>query len=407
MLAGYRWYLGVDWGSEQDQVCLLAQDGSLVAQRSVRHREPDIGECVRWLRAATQDDLCVLAVAIERPHCALGDALLQQGAAVFHINPKQTDRLRDRYSSTGAKDDARDAFVLADSLRLQPRGFLRVLADDHRHVELRTTSRLDEQLQVQIQRSANQLRAELLEVWPDLLTLCPAADQPWLWSLLLLAPTPEQARTLRRATLSALLNRHRIRRFTASELGALLQLPAVAIQPGRREGAALYVSLLAEQLKLVDRQRKLCGQRLQALLDELTDSEVGEKREHRDVAILCSMPGAGKRVAATVLAEAPHEVAQRDYQRLRALSGVAPVTQRSGKSCRVLMRRACNHRLRNACHYWAMNAIRDDPSSRRYYDALRERGHGHARALRSVADRNLRTLIAMLESGTLYRASAS
>jgi hypothetical protein len=35
----------------------------------------------------------------------------------FSINPKQLDRFRDRHTVAGAKDDQRDAFVLADSLR--------------------------------------------------------------------------------------------------------------------------------------------------------------------------------------------------------------------------------------------------------------------------------------------------
>jgi hypothetical protein len=45
------------------------------------------------------------------------ETLMEQGFAVFSINPKQLDRFRDRYSPAGAKDDRRDAFVLADSLR--------------------------------------------------------------------------------------------------------------------------------------------------------------------------------------------------------------------------------------------------------------------------------------------------
>ena len=43
--------------------------------------------------------------------------------------------------------------------------------------------------------------------------------------------------------------------------------------------------------------------------------------------------------------------------------------------------------------------------ARAYYDGLRARGHRHARALRSVADRWLRILIAMLKTGTVYDAS--
>ena len=51
--------------------------------------------------------------------------------------------------------------------------------------------------------------------------------------------------------------------------------------------------------------------------------------------------------------------------------------------------------------YWARTAIRDDARCRSHYQRLRQR-HGYARALRTVADRLLAVLIAMLRSGTVY-----
>jgi len=103
-----------------------------------------------------------------------------------------------------------------------------------------------------------------------------------------------------------------------------------------------------------------------------------------------------------MLAEAGAALADRDYTTLRTRSGVAPVTRRSGKKLTVLMRYACNQRLRNACHYWAQGAIRWDPRSAQYYARLRAKGHRHGRALRGVADRLQAMLIAMLRNDTLY-----
>ncbi len=54
------------------------------------------------------------------PRGAVIDALFERGFAVFAINPKQLDRCRDRYTAAGAKDDRRDAWVLADVLRTFP-----------------------------------------------------------------------------------------------------------------------------------------------------------------------------------------------------------------------------------------------------------------------------------------------
>jgi transposase len=140
------------------------------------------------------------------------------------------------------------------------------------------------------------------------------------------------------------------------------------------------------------------------LLEKLAavEGDEGQQRERRDVEILRSLPGVGRVVAATVLAEASGPLAERDYHALRTHAGIAPVTKQSGKRRTVVMRHACNGRLRYALYHWARVAVTCDPASKTYYAALRQRGHSYARALRSVADRLLRILVAMLKSESLF-----
>ena len=122
----------------------------------------------------------------------------------------------------------------------------------------------------------------------------------------------------------------------------------------------------------------------------------------RDVEILNSLPGVGRIVLATLLAEAHDPLRRRDCQALRCLSGVAPVTKRSGKSVIVVRRSAAHNRLQDAVYLRAGIAVRHDDTSKAKYAALRARGHGHARALRSVADRLLAVACATLESQTPF-----
>ena len=107
-----------------------------------------------------------------------------------------------------------------------------------------------------------------------------------------------------------------------------------------------------------------------------------------------------------LLAEAFDALQRRDYAALRSLTGVAPVTKRSGKSLSVVRRQASHKRLVNAMYHWGRGAIQHDPVSQEKYRALRKRGHGHARALRSVADRLLNVACAMLRTGTLFNPNA-
>jgi transposase len=109
-----------------------------------------------------------------------------------------------------------------------------------------------------------------------------------------------------------------------------------------------------------------------------------------------SVPGVGRIVLATLLAEASEPLRRRDYHALRTLSGVAPVTKRSGKHRIVVKRQPCHTRLRSAVYHWARVATQNNPRSRHRYAALSKRGHSHGRAPRSVGDRLLAVACAML-----------
>ncbi len=118
--------------------------------------------------------------------------------------------------------------------------------------------------------------------------------------------------------------------------------------------------------------------------------------------ILRSLPGVGRTGLATLLVEATEPLRCRDYQVLRVLSGVAPITRRSGKARLVTRRMACNERLRQAVYRWARVAMQIDQACKSRYAALRKRGHSHGRALRTIGDRLLAVACAMLKSQTPF-----
>src|SRR5262249_23049380 len=258
-------------------------------------------------------------------------------------------------------------------------------------VELGEWSRVEDELREEWGRLANRLREQLHRFSPQLLALCPAADESWFWALIALAPTPPAAQRLRRAAVVTLLREHRIRRLSADQVLAVLRSTPLRVAPGTVEAASAHVALLIPRLELIDRQRRDCARRIEHLLDALATT--GEQQGHRDVTILRSLPGVGRVVAATMLAEASRLLAARDYQGLRTQAGVAPVTRQSGKRLLVGMRYACNPRLRNALYYWGFISVRHDAPSRQHYRRLRGHGHSHSRALRGVADRLLTVLM--------------
>jgi transposase len=156
-------FVGIDWASTEHQVCLTGADGPV--QRAFAHDATGIGTMVDWLCAQSEQPEHV-AVAIETPHGPIVEALMDRGIAVFAINPKQLDRFRDRFSPAGAKDDRRDALVLASSLRTDRHCFRRVEAMDPVVVELREWSRMAEELKQERVRFTNRVRQQLWRYYP-------------------------------------------------------------------------------------------------------------------------------------------------------------------------------------------------------------------------------------------------
>ena len=200
------------------------------------HTSAGLAALAAELVALSPADPGRVAVAIEVPRGPVVDTLLERGVHVFALNPKQLDRFRDRHTVAGAKDDRRDGFVLADALRTDQPAFRRVHRDDPALVELRELSRLDDDLREELSRLSNRLREQLHRFGPDLLALCPAADEPWFWALLDQALAPPRRKRVSLKAVTAVLKVHRIRRLTAETVQAALQVPFLRVAPGDGRG---------------------------------------------------------------------------------------------------------------------------------------------------------------------------
>jgi transposase len=218
-------YVGIDSSSDKHQICIVNAAGEARDEATVDHSGAGVDALVTLLSRMSEAQPASIAVGIETPHGPVVDVLLERGFAVFSVNPKQLDRFRDRYSVAGAKDDSRDAFVLADSLRTDQLCFKRVRQPSSFIIEIRELSRLDTELQQEHNRGCNQLRELLNRYFPQFLRLSPAADEAWIWDLLQLAPLPASAAKLRKSRIEATLQKHRIRRITAAEIADVLKSP--------------------------------------------------------------------------------------------------------------------------------------------------------------------------------------
>jgi transposase len=390
--------VGIDWGSESHQVCRI--DGEEEPkQRGFPHTGEGLSALVAFV-VEGEIDPEQIAIAIEVNHGAVVEALLAAGLRVYSINPKLLDRLRDRFSMAGAKDDRRDAFVLASCVESDAQAFRRIEPGNEENTRLQAATRLREDLKSEQRANANRLWNALREYRPALLTLCPGADEPWLWVLIEKAPSPSEGAKLTRARIGAVLKKHRIRRLTAEEVRTVLRGDVLSLRPIYIESHVARVLVLIERLKLAQAQIVTIEKQIKTALAERVKSE--EQTERRDLTILLSLPGFGSLTVATALGESGDAFDRRDYNALRSGSGAAPVTKQSGGTRYVVMRQVCQPRLRVALHLSALQAIRIDPKFRDLYLRARARGQTVGRAIRNIVDRLLFLAIQLLKKNQLY-----
>ena len=244
------WFAGVDWGSERHQVCLLDARGTTVGEREFPHSGEGLAELGDWLLSMASAASTV-AVAIEVPHGPVVDALIDRGFVVYAINPKQLDRLRDRFSVAGAKDDRRDAYVQADGLRTDRRLFRRLQVADPRLIELRAWSRLAKELREERVRLSNRVHHQLWRYYTQMLKLTDDLAAPWFLELWAIVSTPAKAGRLRKSTVERLLKQHRIRRMDAETALRILREPAIKVARGVAEAASIHLRSLAARLRIV------------------------------------------------------------------------------------------------------------------------------------------------------------
>jgi transposase len=389
-------FLGIDWGEHHHDLCLLDQDGMVLAARRITDGLAGVGELHGLVTAHAQDPAEV-AVGIETDQGLLVGALLAAGYQVYAVNPHTVSRYRGRHGSSRAKSDRGDAKVLADLVRTDRHNHRPVAGDSPLAEAIKVLARAHQNLVWSRQRHANALRSALREFYPGALAALGAQlAEPEALAVLELAPTPEQGRRLTRAAVRrALVGAGRRRNLRARVVAvhdalAAPQLAAPApIEAAYRDVVGALVATLCS-----------LNQQVAALEQQLA----ARFAAHPDAGILRSQPGLGVVLGARVLAEFgddPHRYATAKGR--KAFAGTAPVTRSSGLRTVVVARAACNQRLVDACYLWAFAALTASPGARRCYDAHRARGASHHQALRALGNRLVGILHGCLAQRVAYQ----
>lgn len=230
--------------------------------------------------------------------------------------------------------------------------------------------------------------------FPQVLEWFPDIGAALVCDFLLRRPSLDTLGRIRRETLVKFFRSHHSVRKDASEKRVAAIKEAVPLVTDRAVIAAsgLMVKGLASQMKTT----------LEASHE--FDSEIAALcAVSEDFALMKSLPGAGQNYAArlTVALGSDRERWQ-SADELAQLSGIAPVIERSGKSCRVRWRYLCPKFLRQTFHEYAGESVRHSFWVRAYDDGQRAKGKSHQAAARALAFKWIRIIYKCWKTRTAY-----
>jgi transposase len=385
-------FTGIDWAADEHAVCVIDAAGRVADRFTISHTAEGFERLIG--RLAPHGDPAGLPIAIERPDGRLVDRLLAAGHPVVPVKTTAIKAWREAEVGSGAKSDPGDAQVIADYLRLRGPDLRELRPFSAETRALRAVVRTRGDLVDARVAAGNQLSALLAASWPGAGELF--AD---VWSEIALAfleryPTPTAAAHVGEARMAAFLRKHGYsgRRTPAALLERLRSAP-VGLADGP-ESEARRDAVLA----MVRVVRALNGS-----IKDLDRSVVAHLDEHPDAVVFRSLPRAGRVNAAQMLAEwGDCREAYDGPEAVAALSGMAPVTRRSGRHLAVGFRWACNSRFRNAIATFADNSRHASPWAADIYARAIERGFDHPHAVRVLARSWIRVIFRCWQDGVAY-----
>lgn len=313
---------------------------------------------------------------------------------LFPVHPKTAAQYRETFCPSGAKGDPSDTASLLDLLQ-RHRERLRQLQPDTSQTRLL-------QLLVETRRRTvnektrqkNRLTACLKRYFPQVLQWFDEVDSPLVAALLQRWPNLTELKRAHPGTLRKFFHEHncrveeRIRKRIEGIQAATPATEDAAILEGEAFAARGLAAVLAT---------------LWSHINELDQRIAQLVAEHPEGSLFGSLPGAGAvLVPRLIVAFGTRRERYASAYEMQCFSGIAPVTEASGKSQWVHFRRPCPKFLRQTFHEFAAHSTRSSAWARAFYDAQIAKQKSHHTAVRALALRWIRIIFRCWKDGQPY-----
>src|SRR5499427_6139441 len=373
-------FVGIDWVDQKHAWCLQSANSARRENGELEHK-PEVVEA--WV-----SELCQrfghgpIAVAVEQV----------KGALVYMLRKYECLHLYPVPSTMTAKP--RDADLLLDLL-LQHRDKLRRLTPDNEATR-RVQNLVEERRKLVEEKTAqlNRLTGYLKVYFPQMLEWFAKLDSKLACDFWERWPSLEELQAVPAGE---------VKKFFRHRPGRHGELTEWRIQGIRQAMPAIRDRAVIEAKRTVV---QVIAQLVRTLLDGIAtlDGKIAEAAEaHSDFFIFQSLPGAGAALAPRLLAAMG---SQRDRYGTAAevpqYSGIAPVTETSGKKKWGHFRWACSKFLRQSFHEWAGHSIAQSVLARACDHRQRERGKEHHAAVRALAFKWIRIVFRCWQDRVAY-----
>jgi len=385
-------YVGIDVAKRNHEVVVLDDRGQARGRPfSIPNSHAGLKRLIERVKQANPEREPVVFGLEATSHywLALYSHLRKAGHEVVALNPLQTSAYR-RLQIRPVKNDRRDAWCIAEVLRLEP--IVRTALASDAILGLRHLSRLRSELVDQMADQKRRVLGVLDQVFPEFETVFGKVFGTTAMALLEEHPTPEEIAQLDLEQLTSLLHDHSRGRFGQAKAEQLQEAARTSF------GVTIALDALAAQLQVLLAQIRFLGEQVSAL-EERIGAYLKQVPQH-----LTSVPGIGTVSAAAILGEIGDIRRFKNGSALVAYAGIDPVVFQTGEfqARSTRMSKRGSHYLRRAIWQAAHTAARDDPALKPYYEAKRRAGKHHFGAVGAVANKLTHIIYAVLRDNKPY-----
>ena len=405
-------FIGIDWSTRlargqhgkkphgcggfvtrHDDICILYKSGQVNKEFRIPVSAKGFSKLLKTIEEIEPDSKEVY-IGIETDKNILADYLLAANYKVYSLNPLSVNRFKERYTTSGKKDDKFDAFNIASILYTDRNNFKPIVLSSNEVRELQIHCQSVDNFIRQRSRLINLLNAELLRYFPAFSGFFSDLSSNVAMNVLQKISRPSEIVDMTEASFEERIKD--IKYFykkRRTEFFKHLKDEVIIFENLLEDAFSLRVTILAEQVLFLNATLA----RLQKIIQE-------KFSEHSDANIFNSIPGAGPRIApALLVCFGDNRSRFESYQQVQCYSGTAPVTEKSGKSFhQIKMRRMCNKSFRYIFQHLSFTCLIQTPWAREHYDKQISIGKTHSAALRSIGNKWAKIIHSMWKNKTEY-----